>query len=544
MEKVKKRVYCLYRVSTLKQVEKEDIPMQKQACREFAERQGWEIIEEKAEKGVSGFKVSAKDRDAIQEIQKDAALGKFDILLVFMFDRIGRIDDETPFIVEWFVRNGIEVWSTQEGQQRFDNHVDKLMNYIRYWQASGESIKTSIRTRTRLGQIVEEGRYKGGGVPFGYKLEKQGRLNKKGHEVYEILVDETEAPIVKMIFEKYLHEGYGTYRLASFLNEQGIRNRNDQNFLNVSLQHMLKNITYVGILKSGETHSEIFPELQVIDADTFEQVQKLIEQRTNAYKERTYPLHTKGQGLLSGNLFCGHCGARLVQTSNTRRDRNADGSVSREYVRVRYVCYNKTRYKGLCDGQTGYTVSKVDGFIDKIIHDLFARAKESPQNSLLDVQYNDRIAALKANLQRAKANLSKQQNAYNAYKSEMLKVIQGESALDRETLNELLTESKEAAEMAMTAVERCRNDLENSQAIYSELKEKHESLLSWAEIYDQSSLEARKMIVSQIIQSIRLERNYEMKIDFNISYEEYCRGIGPENDEAPKEEIGMALKHG
>ena len=70
-----------------------------------------------------------------------ARKGKFDILLVFMFDRIGRIADETPFVVEWFVRNGIRVWSTQEGEQRFDNHTDKLLNYIRFWQADGESEK-------------------------------------------------------------------------------------------------------------------------------------------------------------------------------------------------------------------------------------------------------------------------------------------------------------------------------------------------------------------------------------------------------------------
>ena len=126
-----KRVYCLYRVSTKGQVEKDDIPMQKQRCHEFAAEKGWDIIAEFSEKGVSGFKVSAKDRDAVQEIQRDAALGKFDILLVFMFDRLGRKEDETPFVVEWFVNNGIEVWSAEEGQQRFDNHVDKLMNYIR-----------------------------------------------------------------------------------------------------------------------------------------------------------------------------------------------------------------------------------------------------------------------------------------------------------------------------------------------------------------------------------------------------------------------------
>ena len=151
---MKKRVYTLYRVSTIGQIEKDDIPMQKEACHEFAERQGWEIVKEFSEKGVSGFKKSAKDRDQLQLLQQAAAAGEFDILLVFMFDRLGRRDDETPFIVEWFTKQGVEVWSVNEGQQRFDSHVDKLMNYIRYWQASGESIKTSIRTRTRIEQLM------------------------------------------------------------------------------------------------------------------------------------------------------------------------------------------------------------------------------------------------------------------------------------------------------------------------------------------------------------------------------------------------------
>ena len=97
--------------------------------------------------------------------------GKFDILLVFMFDRIGRIADETPFVVEWFVKSGIRVWSTQEGEQRFDNHTDKLTNYIRFWQADGESEKTSIRTKTALGQLVEDGGFKGGLAPYGYDLD-------------------------------------------------------------------------------------------------------------------------------------------------------------------------------------------------------------------------------------------------------------------------------------------------------------------------------------------------------------------------------------
>ena len=80
-----------------------------------------------------------------------------------------------------------------EGQQKMDDHIDKLLNYIRYWQASGESLKTSVRTKTCLSQIVQEGRFRG--------LEKQGRFNKKNHEVNEILIDSDEAAVVRIIFE-------------------------------------------------------------------------------------------------------------------------------------------------------------------------------------------------------------------------------------------------------------------------------------------------------------------------------------------------------
>lgn len=48
-----KRVYCLYRVSTKQQVDKhkDDIPMQKLACHNFAQQNGWLIMKEFYEKG-------------------------------------------------------------------------------------------------------------------------------------------------------------------------------------------------------------------------------------------------------------------------------------------------------------------------------------------------------------------------------------------------------------------------------------------------------------------------------------------------------------
>lgn len=383
-----KRVECLYRVSTVGQVDKNDIPMQKKCCREFAEKNGWNIVKECYEKGISGYKVSCKDRDAIQELQQDALNNQFDILLVFMFDRLGRKDDETPFVVEWFAKNGIEVWSTQEGEQRFDNHVDKLMNYIRYWQASGESIKTSIRTKTRLGQIVQEGLYRGGNVPYGYKLEKCGRFNKKNHEVYDIKVHEEEAKVVNLIFKKYAYEGFGTQRISTFLSKQFIFNRQGTNFTNSTIQNMLKNRNYLGILKSGKTESEIFQDLQIIEPKLFQKAQELLEQRKMG-AERTIPLNTKGKALLSGNIFCANCGARLVLTTSVKRYLRKDGSLY-ENKRVRYSCYNRTRHPHLCDGQSGYLAEKVDQVVEDILFQFFSTIQGIPKSQLIDQRYQQK----------------------------------------------------------------------------------------------------------------------------------------------------------
>lgn len=65
-----------------------------------------------------------------------------------------------------------------EGQQRFDSHVDKLMNYLRFWQASGESEKTSMRIKSKMQQMIEDGLYTGGPVKYGYHLTDSGLVGR------------------------------------------------------------------------------------------------------------------------------------------------------------------------------------------------------------------------------------------------------------------------------------------------------------------------------------------------------------------------------
>ena len=522
MNNESKRVYTLYRVSTMGQVEKDDIPMQKQACREFAEQNGWTITKEFSEKGVSGFKVSAKDRDEIQEIQKDAMQGKFDILLVFMFDRIGRREDETPFVVEWFVKNGIEVWSAREGQQRFDNHVDKLTNYIRFWQASGESIKTSIRTKTRLAQIVQEGRFRGGVAPYGYRLEKQGRVNKRNHEVNEILIDEAEAIVVRKIFDLYLNRGYGSQRIAHYLDEHGIKTRSGSNFTNATIQNMLKNITYTGVLRSGETYSDIFEDLQIIDPNTFEKTKAMLMMRSNAFQdERKIPLNTKGRTLLSGNVFCGHCGGRLTVTTNGKR--YVDGIATPKF---RYVCYQKTRHCHLCNGQTGYTARILDGMVEKVIKSVLQQLKNQPKNEIVNTQYAELMEETQSNLARARVDLVDSEKTLSEYEAEVIKVIRGTSEINPDLINKLHADASLKVAECKAVVEKYESELVNAKQRLEELKRGFDKMLSWADMFSRSDLEVKKMIVSNIIETIHVSRGYRMVINLKISREQI--DISPE----------------
>jgi len=74
-----------------------DIPIQRKARHRFAEEKGWTIIHEEQEDGASGHKVQAENRDKLHIIKAHTKQKKFDVLLVFMFDRIERIVDEPPF---------------------------------------------------------------------------------------------------------------------------------------------------------------------------------------------------------------------------------------------------------------------------------------------------------------------------------------------------------------------------------------------------------------------------------------------------------------
>ena len=220
-----KRVYTLYRVSTTRQVDvvKDDIP---------------------------------EKRDAIQDLKEAAMNNEFDVLLVFMFDRLGRMENETPFVLQWFVDHGIEMWSVNEGQQKIESHGDKLMNYIRFWQASGESEKTSIRVKTRLQQMTEEGLYTGGAISFGFHLVDKGRKNKKGQIMRDLAKEPVESEVVHRMYCWLVYEGYGSYQISDMINKEGYRTHSGSLFQSNTVLRIIRNPLNIGFICNGDARSE------------------------------------------------------------------------------------------------------------------------------------------------------------------------------------------------------------------------------------------------------------------------------------------------
>ena len=515
-----KRAALAYRVSTKGQVDHDDIPMQKIACRKFAQQQGWRVVQEKAEKGVSGSKVSASKRDVIQELRTAASNKEFDILLVYMFDRLGRIESETPFVLEWFVQHGIEMWSTHEGQQRIESHGDKLMNYIRFWQAAGESEKTSMRTRDRIRQIVSSGHYAGGFVPYGYRAVNKGRVNKRDQPVKDLEIDPEEAAWVREVFEKVANEGASGYAMARMLNERGLRTRQGAKFQSVNIRRLIRHEGYTGYIMTKAARSEFMPQLQIVDSDLFTKANERMDSRCkNAAENKNAAKKSGNPTLLAGIVVCAHCGAKMSAFLHTDRYKLADGSI-RENVQSKYNCYQRGQHLRECDGQSLYLAERVDGVVLALVDQMFQQIKQEPYDRSIEQRIRQQDAEWNRKKQAAEKKIQAARHKQQRYEEEIVRCLDGQSAFSETVLARMIRQAEAEVQQAKNEYAALlKND--SGRSTVKQIRKYYDEFLGWANEFDLASMPRKRSILAQLFERVELGRGYQVKIVVRGSYQQF-----------------------
>lgn len=356
-------------------------------------------------------------------------------------------------------------------------------------------------------------------------LEDTAFLCRKDNDHFLILpsINEQEAEIVRLIFDKYVYEGYGAQRIATYLNNAGYRARSGKCWHPGSLRGMVGNLTYMGVLRCGDARSELMPELQIIPQEEFEAAQRIREDRSaHAAEEAEHhvPLRTRGQALLSNNVYCGHCGARLALTTSRKWRKLSDGTLD-DTLRIRYTCYGKLRKQTDCTGQTGYTMHILDEIIDKMVRQIFSRLRGIPKEQLITSRYAKETAERKNHLQALQAERDKAEKDLLALKTEILAVIKGESAFPKDTLAEMIAAQEKKHTELETLCEEASAELERNAELMANVSQLYEELISYADLYDSASFEAKKMIVSQLIRRVEVYRGYQIHVDFNFDPAQY-----------------------
>lgn len=544
----KKKVRCLYRVSTLKQVEKDDIPMQRISCREFIDkRKDWIRDKEYVELGVSGYKLSEQERDVLQEIKKDVLNNEFDVLLVFMFDRIGRREEETPFVVEWLINNGIEVWSVKEGQRKIENRADKLINYLTYWQAGGESEKTSIRVRAVQEQMAEQGILTYGGIrnaPYGYDFIKSGTYTKKGVERQKLIKNEFETEIVEKIYYLYTTMGYGVSRICKYFNDEKIKPRRGKQWNKTSVTKILQNPIYMGYPAYNKTSSKRsskrikigfedwiiskkrLDELLIIPEDVWYKAKGIRESRLRGKNNKTAdyikPLQTKSKLLLIGLLKCGSCGYSFM-TSECCKTRK-DGEKKHYYY---YKC-NGSSFSNSCTlNKKSFKKEVIEEPIIKIVYDFLDSIEKIDLTRTIQKNINNNDTE-KKDLKKCEEKICENNHILEKLKAEVIKTLTGSSSYSSELLNELIeTKNKENEELHIEK-NRLETIISKKSLNDKDIIEFKNMIPVWKEEFEKADYEVKKMLLSEIIKEIRVY-NEKIEIDLRIEINSYIHEIQKSN---------------
>lgn len=345
---------------------------QLQMGRDYALEKGYQIVNELAEsdKGVSGASIDLPQLNKIRDL---AANGAFDVLIVRELDRLSRNLAKQLIVEQELKSHGVEIEYVLADYE--DSPEGRLNKHIRATIAEYEREKIKERMVRGKRNKVKAGSVMISSVrPFGYQVEQDS------NGMYSLVVDETEAKIVRMIFNWYC-DGDSMRKIAIKLSDLAVptvfdtmsykthKKRGYGQWNKSTIGFILAYSAYAtGLWVYGQSRTkdkkrQAGPESEKITVEvptiiTLEQFEQAKKQRKINFEKN--PRNKKNDYLMSGRVKCGHCkGAMVGKTNKQKRKTMPD--------KIYFYYFDPASYKNerpeQCSNHYNYSVPKIDSYI-------------------------------------------------------------------------------------------------------------------------------------------------------------------------------------
>lgn len=380
--KKKQRCYIYTRVSTAIQVDGYSLDAQRDKLIKYAEYQELDIAHEYSDQGKSGK--SVEGRPEFMQMLEDIKSEKDQVsyVLVFKLSRFGRNAADVLSSLQLMQDYGVNLVCVEDG---IDSSKDAGKLMISVLSAVAEIERENIQIQTMEGrkQKAREGKWNGGLPPYGYKLVN-GLL----------MIEEEEAEIIRIIFDKYLNTSMGSIAITEYLNSHGYKKKLRQNntldyFTENFISKVLDNAVYCGRITYGKRTMEKVigtrNEYRQVRKDDYIDVKGIHEgiiteeewaqvqikrKSMAAYQPKTHSL--EHEHILSGLLKCPKCGGPMY--GNVNRKKKKDGSSYKDYFF--YRCQRRKVIDGKkCDYKRQWSEELIDDAVSELICSLVTKPK-------------------------------------------------------------------------------------------------------------------------------------------------------------------------
>lgn len=332
--------------------------------------ENWVYLDGYIDEGISG--ISTKKRENFHRMIADAKAGLFDLIVTKEISRFARNTLDSIQFTRELLSYGTGVFFQNDNINTLDEDSELRLT-IMSGIAQDELRKLSSRIKFGHAQSIKNGVVLGNSRIFGYKKD-----NKR------LIIDEDEAKMVIELFELYSTGQYSMKQIEKIFWDKGYRNHNGNRIAHTTMSNIISNPKYKGYYVGNKVKViDMFTKKQkflppeewvmfkdesgkivpaIVSEELWDAANKVLVKRSNDVKGRKNQCNHNN--ILTGKLYCTHCGKPYWRTDTKSKTANDDNS--------RWTCSNKkSNGTHACPSFTIYEKE-----IIPILYDLFRQSAD------------------------------------------------------------------------------------------------------------------------------------------------------------------------